>query len=128
LPGFNVFAGTEQYLLATLRKGGPGCISAVANVTIGDLRVLMQAWNALKNDPKNAKENEPESGRADALQEQATKKRLALQAFPTIPALKEIMALRTGNEGWRRVRPPLVGLGPEQAEALALLARDLALV
>ena len=37
LPGFKVFAGTEQFLLPTLRAGGPGCISATANVTIGAL-------------------------------------------------------------------------------------------
>src|SRR5439155_11919801 len=30
--GFDVFAGSETFLLATLRGGGAGCISATANV------------------------------------------------------------------------------------------------
>ena len=32
-PGFDVFAGTERYLLDIMRAGGVGCISASANVT-----------------------------------------------------------------------------------------------
>src|ERR1700682_2772331 len=31
-PGFQVFVGTEKFLLATLREGGAGCITATANV------------------------------------------------------------------------------------------------
>src|SRR6267143_1063760 len=31
-PGFEVFVGTEKFLLATLREGGAGCITATANV------------------------------------------------------------------------------------------------
>ena len=33
--GFDVFAGSETFLLATLRGGGAGCISATANVYPG---------------------------------------------------------------------------------------------
>jgi len=31
-PGFEVFVGTEKFLLATLREGGAGCITEIANV------------------------------------------------------------------------------------------------
>src|SRR5712664_2969451 len=31
-PGFEVFVGTEKFLLAALREGGAGCITATANV------------------------------------------------------------------------------------------------
>jgi dihydrodipicolinate synthase/N-acetylneuraminate lyase len=30
--GFDVFAGSETFLLADLRAGGPGCITATGNV------------------------------------------------------------------------------------------------
>jgi hypothetical protein len=33
-------------------------------------------------------------------------------------ALKEILAVHTGNDGWRRVRPPLSLLSPGDAAAL----------
>ena len=31
-PGFDVFAGSEEFLLPTLRLGGPGCMSATVNL------------------------------------------------------------------------------------------------
>ena len=34
IPNFQVFAGTERYLLDMLESGGAGCISATANTTI----------------------------------------------------------------------------------------------
>jgi len=33
--GFSVFAGSENFLMRTMRAGGAGCISATANVKIG---------------------------------------------------------------------------------------------
>jgi len=95
LPGFQVFAGTEQFLLHTLRAGGPGCISATANVTVAALADLVATWR--------------EPG-ADAKQEEITRRRLMLQQYPAIPALKEIMAQATGRPQWRNLRAPLVNL------------------
>ena len=42
--GFDVFSGTESFLLATLRAGGAGCISAVANVNPAAIAGLAVAW------------------------------------------------------------------------------------
>jgi 4-hydroxy-tetrahydrodipicolinate synthase len=113
LPGFQVFAGTEQFLLPTLRAGGPGCISATANVTCAELAALVAHWR---------------DADADARQEKITATRLMLQQFPAIPALKEIMAHATGRQQWRRLRPPLVNLSGadaakliEQAEAAGVI-------
>lgn len=110
LPGFQVFAGSEQFLLPTLRAGGPGCISAVANVTSRSLAALMA---------------KARTAEADALQQAATHIRVTLQKFPTIPALKEITAQRTGNARWRLMRPPLVALDPGRAAELTKVAREL---
>ncbi|MDQ3942593.1 MAG: dihydrodipicolinate synthase family protein, partial [Actinomycetota bacterium] len=49
-PGFSVFAGTERYLLDTLRHGGVGCISATVNVTSRLARVVYDAHEAAQED------------------------------------------------------------------------------
>jgi 4-hydroxy-tetrahydrodipicolinate synthase len=103
LSGFKVFAGTEQFLLAALRAGGPGCISATANVTGRQLAEVVAHWK---------------TGAADALQEEATRRRRMLERYPAIPALKEIMAHASGRPQWRRLRPPLVNLAAADAERL----------
>jgi 4-hydroxy-tetrahydrodipicolinate synthase len=103
LPGFLVFAGSEQFLLPTLRAGGPGCISASANVTIPLLAALVQHWR------------EPD---ADARQEAITRTRRVMQQFPAIAALKEILAQATGRDDWRRLRTPLLNLSREDAARL----------
>lgn len=103
LPGFQFYAGTEQYLLHTLRAGGPGCISATANVTVAALADLFAHWR------------EPS---ADAKQEEITRRRLMLQQYPAIPALKEIMAQATGRPQWRNLRAPLVNLSAADTEKL----------
>ncbi len=113
LPGFKVFAGTEQFLLPILRAGGPGCISATANVTSRSLAEIVAAWK---------------SDRADALQDAATKTRLTLQKYPAIPALKEIMAAATGHAQWRRLRPPLTSLDADAAAKLLDDARAAAVL
>jgi 4-hydroxy-tetrahydrodipicolinate synthase len=113
LPGFKVFAGSEQFLLPTLRAGGPGCISAVANVTCRALGALHASWRG---------------DGADAQQETATRTRAALSAYATIPALKEIMAAARGRPSWRHLRPPLVNLAPERADRLLATARTLGLL
>lgn len=103
LPGFLVFAGSEQFLLQTLRAGGPGCISATANLTAASLADLTQHWR---------------SADADARQLKVTRTRLALQKYPAIPALKEIMAQASGRLEWRRLRPPLINLSRDDAAPL----------
>lgn len=112
LPGFKLYAGAEQFLLPTLRAGGAGCISATANITARSLGALYAAWR---------------SGEAEALQQAVTRNRLALQKYPAIPALKEILAWARGREGWRRLRPPLVNLGADDAAALLAQVRDMGL-
>jgi len=113
LPGFKVFAGTEQFLLPTMRAGGPGCISATANVTSVQLAELVA---------------NRDSDRADALQAAATRTRLKLQKYPAVPALKEVMAHATGRPQWRRLRPPLTNLSTDDAAKLLGEVRDAGLL
>jgi len=105
-PGFSVFAGTETLLLETLRDGGQGCISATVNVTS---RLARQVYDA----HASGKDNE-----AEALQERLTQLRASIEAYPVIPALKQLMARLTGDKQWRNIRPPLSSLDERDARDL----------
>ena len=105
-PHFFVFAGTETLLLETLRSGGEGCISATVNVTSRLARRVHDAHAAAKHDE------------AEALQEHLTQLRASIEAYPVIPALKQLMTRLTGDKQWRNIRPPLSGLDENHASDL----------
>jgi 4-hydroxy-tetrahydrodipicolinate synthase len=102
--GFDVFAGSETFLLQNMRHGGAGCISATANVHPGPIARLFDSWRAADADTQQA--------RLDVI-------RGVFQKFPMIPALKSAIAHHGGDAGWATVRPPLVALTAAQANALA---------
>lgn len=106
--GFDVFAGSEEFLLDTLQAGGAGCISATANINpaaIHDVFANRRADNARQ--------------RQDAI----SAFRKTISAFPMIPALKAAIALTMGEDDWARVRPPLVTLdAAEKTKLSSLLA------
>ncbi len=101
--GFDVFVGSEAFLLATMRNGGAGCISATANINPVAIDKLYREW-------RNAD--------AAAQQEALTELRDTVCKYPMIPALKQIVAHYSGDADWARVRPPLVELMPPQARSL----------
>src|SRR5918995_405015 len=105
-PDFSVLAGTETLLLETLRSGGEGCISATVNVTSRLARRVHDAHAAAKHDE------------ADALQEHLTRLRASIEAYPMIPALKQLMARLTGDKQWRNLRPPLSSLDEKRTKDL----------
>ena len=106
--GFQVFAGSESFLLRVMRAGGAGCISATANVNPAAINDLYCNWQA-----DNAGEKQ------QALDEL----RSIVQSFPMIPALKAIVADYSGDSAWSRVRPPLVELDNKQVASLTLQLR-----
>ncbi len=100
-PGFEVFPGSEVFLLDGLRKGAVGCISATCNVSAGSIRKVYDSWQG------------PD---ADKLQADITALRKAIQAFPMIPALKALIAHYRRDPGWARMRPPFVDLPAAEAD------------
>ncbi len=107
-PGFQVFSGTERFLLDLLLAGGAGCITATANVTAPLAAEIFAA---------------PDAPEATARQARLSALRGALEAFPFAPALKRLMADRTAHPGWLHVRPPLSALRPEEVAALRAAVR-----
>jgi len=101
--GFDVFVGSERFLLAGMRGGGAGCISATANVNAAAIDRLYRAWRS------------PE---AEGLQAEVDAVRGAVEKVPLIPGLKAIVAHHAADPGWLNLRPPLVDLPPEQRAAL----------
>ena len=105
--GFDVFAGSEVFLLDNLRHGGKGCITATGNVNPGPIDAVYRNWQGKE---------------ADALQAGITATRKIVQKVAMIPALKAIVASFANDPAWRTVRPPLVELGAaEEAGMLAEL-------
>jgi 4-hydroxy-tetrahydrodipicolinate synthase len=100
----DVLAGSERYLLAALRAGASGCVTATANANAAQICTLYR-----KRDDADA----------DALQAAVASVRAAFEGHPMIAALKAFTAHRTGDERWRNVRPPLVPLDTAKAAELA---------
>lgn len=104
-PGFSVIAGPDPLFLDLLRAGGAGCITGASNLIPDVLRTIYDNW---QSDPR----------KAEAAQARAIEWRNLTMSYSQMPTLKALLGERTGDAGWRRVRPPLVALTEEQVAAL----------
>ncbi len=102
-PGLEVFSGSEGFLLANLRAGGMGCISANVNVTAPLAHKVFLAQR---------------EGPAEQLQKDLDQARLVLDQYPLPSALKYVMAAISGNPGWNQILPPNQPLPEEQGRRL----------
>ena len=105
-----ILIGDERELARAVRLGASGAISGLANV-------VPELLLPLANDGV-------EDLRVNALVDE-------LLRYPVIPAVKELVAHRTGDAAWRAVAPPLEPLAAKQAQRLrkafdAIAARALA--
>jgi 4-hydroxy-tetrahydrodipicolinate synthase len=112
---FDVFVGSESFLLANMRNGGAGTISATANVNPAAIHKLYAEWVRSRTGGNVA-------ARPD-LEDQQAKLNVIRDVFgrkyPMIAALKQAIAIYANDPAWRTVRPPLVELTAEQATTLA---------
>jgi 4-hydroxy-tetrahydrodipicolinate synthase len=105
--GFDVFVGSESFLLANMRNGGVGTISATANVNPAAIHKLYTEFKNSDADELQAKLN-------------VVRQAFSNRKFPSmIAALKQTIAIYADDPAWAKVRPPLVELTPEQAKTLA---------
>jgi 4-hydroxy-tetrahydrodipicolinate synthase len=106
--GFDVFVGSESFLLANMRNGGVGTISATANVNPAGIHKLYRQWNTVDD-------ADQQQSKLDVVREVFSSRK-----FPTmIAALKQAIAIYRNDSEWSRVCPPLVELTNEQAKLLA---------
>lgn len=108
-PGFEVFPGSETFLLDGLRLGGAGCISASANVASKSIRRVFDNW---------------QTADADRLQAETSALRKAIQSYAMIPLLKGLIAHYRNDPVWADLRPPFTELGPEEIAAAVKLLAD----
>lgn len=115
--GFDVFVGSETFLLANMRNGGAGTISATANVNPAAIYGLYAecSRNQTSDIGHRTSELEQQQARLNVVREVFSNTR-----FPSmIAALKQTIALFANDPEWARVRPPLVELTTAQAKLLA---------
>ncbi len=110
---FRVFAGSEHFLLQTMRAGGAGCISATANINPNAIYNLYKKWK---------------SNQADDLQKQLNQVRATLESYPMIPALKSVVSYYSKHPDWTIVRPPFISLEKETQKELIQKLKSLGFV
>jgi 4-hydroxy-tetrahydrodipicolinate synthase len=107
-PGLSVLAGADPLMLPLLKEGGAGCITATANLIGADLRYIF--------------DNHTDSAVAaeiEAAQMRVTAMRTIANTYVQIPSVKAMIASRSGQSSWARVRPPLMALAEGERAALA---------
>ena len=95
-----ILVGDERQLAAAVRQGAEGSISGLANICPGPLRELVAT-------------GENHAGVVALVD--------AVVRHPVTPAVKALIAHRTGDAAWRHARPPLVALGADAASRLGAL-------
>ncbi len=112
---FAVMVGSDPLFAQVLRAGGAGCITAVSNLCAPDLRIVYDAWN----DPERVADLARAQARLEGWRE------VSLAYGTQLPAIKALLARREGDEGWNRLRPPLMPLSAGQRQDLDLRVRTL---
>jgi 4-hydroxy-tetrahydrodipicolinate synthase len=93
-----ILVGDERQLARAVRAGAQGTICGLANICPGAMLALAERG---QDDPRIKQ-------LVDALEE-----------FPAIPAVKAIIAHRTGDKSWLKTRAPLLPIGGAELAALA---------
>jgi 4-hydroxy-tetrahydrodipicolinate synthase len=101
--GFRVYAGSEVFLMRTLRAGGVGCISATANVNPRAIAELAAHWRESDADQRQAALDQVRS---------------VFAQYQMIAGMKTAVAHYSKDPEWLRVRPPLMQLSSDQQAKL----------
>lgn len=112
IQGLVVYPGSELPLLDALDLGGPGCISATANLNARGIAEVVRLYDA---------------GDIDAVHElhdEVKRFRLEVEKHGPIPAQKRLLAIASGDHRWANVRPPLTALSATDGQQLAAQLRS----
>ena len=111
MPTITVYVGNEPDLPELGRLGSTGAVSGLANFMPRTVHRMVTQPDAPTTTQDLAR----------------VKQMLALLGgYALIPALKGVMAARSGDAGWLRVRPPLLALDAPQQQALEQQLRGFA--
>jgi len=107
---FDVFCGSETFLLQNMHGGGAGSITATGNVNPAMIHDLFLNWQ--END-------------ADDRQLKITTIRRAFELIPLIPSMKAMIALKRNDPQWAEVRPPLISAPKDKFEQMRIKLDEL---
>ena len=107
IDGLIVYPGAELPVIDAIRLGGPGCISATANLNGGDIAKVIELCHAGKWDE------------AEAAHKPVKEVRMLFQDYAPIPAQKALLARRTGEARWNNLRPPFRAMDDDRRDVLA---------
>ncbi|RVC03751.1 dihydrodipicolinate synthase family protein, partial [Mesorhizobium sp. M7A.F.Ca.AU.001.01.1.1] len=93
-----ILIGDERHLARAVRIGAQGAISGMANFVTSEIRAMAG------------------DGRDDTRVERFV---LELLKHPVTPAVKVMVARKTGDDRWLAVRPPLEPIGSQGRQQLA---------
>jgi 4-hydroxy-tetrahydrodipicolinate synthase len=122
--GFDVFVGSETFLLANMRNGGAGTISATANVNPAAIYELYHKCSGVCAKRRGSAKALGTSASTTALEDQQARLNVVRDVFSSrkfpsmIAAIKQAIAIYTNDAEWARVRPPLLELTAEHAKLL----------
>ena len=102
-----VYPGSELPLLEALALGGPGCISATANINATAIAKVIELVS------------QGDTAGAEALHKDVRRLRILIQEQGPIPAQKRLLAIASGDARWATVRPPLTAMTAEAGIDLA---------
>ena len=106
---FDVFPGSEAPLADAAEFGYAGCISASVNATATQAARIWRERDTV---------SEQEIAELREL-------RLAIQSVPIVAAAKSLTAMRSGENRWRRMLPPLMALNDVQQASMQAVASKL---
>ena len=107
IDGLIVYPGSELPLIDALQLGGPGCITATANVNATAIAKVVELYD------------QGDIEAAQQAHEAVRQTRLAIQEHAPIPAQKRLLAMQTGDARWANVRPPLDAMSESDGKNLA---------
>ena len=107
IDGLIVYPGSEIPLLDAMELGGPGCISATANLNVQAIAQVAELFGS--GETEHARERH----------EGVRRFRQIVEAHGPIPAQKRLLALASGDSRWANVRPPLLALPEDEGKELA---------
>ena len=121
---FDVFVGSESFLLANMCNGGTGTISATANVNPAAIYDLYQNCSGIRRSEFRANKKAHSTSTSTELEIQQARLNdvrevFSNKKFPSmIAALKQAIATYRNDPEWTRLRPPLIEFTTDQAKLL----------
>jgi 4-hydroxy-tetrahydrodipicolinate synthase len=107
IDGLIVYPGSELPLLEALELGGPGCISATANLNVRSIAEVVSRHDGGDLEAARAAHDEVERFRR------------TVEPHGLIQAQKRLLAMARGDARWANVRPPLTEMSEAEGRALA---------